>query len=157
MKFFIISILSLLLAISNLGAQEYFFQISGDQTLTVRAIPVDGYKFIGWYDTEIDGFLSFSNPYKIENIHSDIRIEAIFELKDVFSIYPNPASEILTVETFRRSTITIYNLQGGIVEQRNERAYMHTINVGWMSSGSYIIKMQMDQKAYFSKFIIINR
>ncbi len=91
-----------------------------------------------FYDeNEVPGFITMeyaeiSAPGGSTGIDSNI--------KDRFSIYPNPATDILNVELVNPATIVIYNLSGVVVKQVRANAGVNPIVISNLGAGTYIIK-----------------
>jgi hypothetical protein len=57
------------------------------------------------------------------------------------SIYPNPATQVLTVETQREAQYSIYDLQGQSVMKGDLQSGKNTLNVSGLAKGFYTIKI----------------
>ncbi|KAA5534669.1 T9SS type A sorting domain-containing protein [Taibaiella lutea] len=57
------------------------------------------------------------------------------------SIYPNPATQVLTVETETTAAYTIYDLQGKVVLKGNLQSGKNTLNISGLAKGFYTIKI----------------
>lgn len=72
---------------------------------------------------------------------------------DNFSIYPNPASNnitILGVEDLQKVTISIFNLNGQTLSNIQSPT---NIDISSLSNGVYFIKMEQNNQPYLMKFI----
>ena len=72
--------------------------------------------------------------------------------KKPFKIYPNPASETLTIEfpDFQEYEMTITNLQGQeIYRQTKSEGKISTIDVDRFSKGVYIIQLEQNNQPIF--------
>jgi hypothetical protein len=58
-----------------------------------------------------------------------------------FSIYPNPATETVTIELVNPATIVIYNLNGTIVKKVQAGAGVNAVSVANLSAGIYFVKV----------------
>ena len=70
------------------------------------------------------------------------------------SVYPNPASSILTIEGLREFSdldVKIVNIQGQVVR---ESVNSLEINVSNIEAGIYFIKIECDGQQYLKKFVI---
>lgn len=61
-----------------------------------------------------------------------------------FSIYPNPAKDILTLETSMNGQATISTLNGCIVSEQEINAAQTTIALGEMETGMYFVTMKYE-------------
>jgi parallel beta-helix repeat protein len=69
------------------------------------------------------------------------------------SIYPNPATNSLTIEIVQKSEIEILNINGQTIETIYNNDTKTTIDLGNLSSGVYIIKVKTDKGTAIKKFI----
>ncbi len=70
----------------------------------------------------------------------------------LFSIYPNPAENILTVATdFQVETIKIYSLFGQLVI---DNANTNTIDVSRLTQGFYLAEIKLNNGQTISKKIV---
>ena len=72
------------------------------------------------------------------------------------SVYPNPCNEFLNVdiENNQQSVkFEIFDLTGALIQQVWLRNSSGTIDVKGLASGQYLLKMSMDQKVIFDKFV----
>ena len=75
-------------------------------------------------------------------------------MKDsAINIFPNPATENLTIETTEKATIEILNIAGQIIKTINTTDKQTIINVENLSSGVYIIKAKTDRGVAVKRFI----
>ncbi len=82
-------------------------------------------------------------------------INSIHEVLTTFSmsIYPNPATNNLTVEVQQNSEIEILNINGQTIETIYNKDAKTTIDLGKLSNGVYIIEVKNDQGIAIKKFI----
>lgn len=118
-------------------------------TVTLTAIPNEGYEFRGWIDgiDEID-----DNPY-VFTLTSDRTLSAIFRVStdgidDVensrIALYPNPATTTVTLTGLTEgSTVTVLDLNGRTVE--SQRAVSAdgkmTIDLNGFAKGAYFVRI----------------
>jgi len=77
-----------------------------------------------------------------------------FEFSDYFSLYPNPANQILNIESKKRnkiSSVSIYNTLGQLVLVVTD--VNQSIDVSGLKSGNYFIKVNSDKGNSNIKFI----
>ena len=71
-----------------------------------------------------------------------------------FELYPNPAVDILTIESPQQAIAEIYNTQGQLVKTVTINDDKTTVDVTAFSSGFYVIKMKTDDGVTaFKKFV----
>ncbi len=97
----------------------------------------------------------------IENGDGDIAYYSIhplktsaFELTQI-NIYPNPADELLIVETqIPLTKLVVYDLSGKLLLENNGMDQLQsTIDVSGLSTGIYFIKLQFNNKYVVAKFV----
>jgi len=81
-------------------------------------------------------------------------IRDLFSLRDKISLFPDPASNYITIEVPPRSTIEISNMQGQLIEAvfANERNIVN-IDISGFASGMYIVKTKTETSIILNKFI----
>ncbi|MFH0864796.1 MAG: T9SS type A sorting domain-containing protein [Bacteroidota bacterium] len=72
---------------------------------------------------------------------------------DKFSIYPNPATNYLTIETTQPSQIEILNLQGQIIYKSNTDEMNTSIDVSGFPEGLYMVKIISAKGISVQKFV----
>lgn len=74
---------------------------------------------------------------------------------DMFKVYPNPANDIIVIESSGRIyKFEVYNTSGQLVELISDCTDKKEINVSSLSKGVYIIRCVIDGKALMRKLII---
>ena len=118
------------------------------ETATLTATPNSGYLFAGWTE---NGELVSEEPSFTITVTEDHSFVAHFDFDDAaeiaeerFSIYPNPATDIIHVECNGMSRCEIYNTNGALVYRTKECSESFEINVSDMPKGTYIIKVSGD-------------
>lgn len=74
---------------------------------------------------------------------------------NAFSFFPNPTADKLTFNCTEHSfSVTIFNIQGvQLMQQYFSNCNTATIEVGSLTSGIYLIKVDADNKRWVSKFV----
>jgi hypothetical protein len=71
--------------------------------------------------------------------------------KIAFSIYPNPATEVLTIRTQEKiSNVSVYDMSGKAV---NVQLINGQINISALPKGTYLVRATTDKAVYQQKFI----
>ena len=71
----------------------------------------------------------------------------------MFSIFPNPAAENLTIQTHQKAIIEILNIEGQIIMAINDADAFTTIDIKGLSGGVYLVKVKTDNGSAVKKFI----
>lgn len=77
--------------------------------------------------------------------------------KNNIKIYPNPATDIVTISVgnqSEKSTVTIYSTVGSVICTETFSSNVHTINIGGFQRGIYFVKIESDGKTYQQKLIV---
>jgi hypothetical protein len=105
------------------------------------------------YEDTVIGACKFDTIYSCDYVTVGIN-----EYKDVpeIIVYPNPASNLINVETKFGSTFyySIYNIYGKLVNTGILEAKLSTIPVSDFSNGVYTIVMNTGNKAIIKRFIV---
>lgn len=64
-------------------------------------------------------------------------------------IYPNPACDLITIETVGLKAVKVINLSGKVVLNSNEA----TVNISSLPEGAYILQVETDKGIEYSKFV----
>jgi Secretion system C-terminal sorting domain len=69
------------------------------------------------------------------------------------SVYPNPATNDLTIEVSQKSLIEIYNIEGRLIESTKTNNSFTKIDISWLSKGMYFLKASNDLGNAVVKFV----
>ena len=69
------------------------------------------------------------------------------------NFYPNPTTDILTIEATQKTLIEIINIEGQIVKMFNTKNLSTTVDISNLSTGVYILKARTDKCIVTKKFI----
>ena len=104
----------------------------------------------GWLNSTYPGAWMIRPLISLNNIILDVN-----ENNNLFKVFPNPAENVLFVETKgNENIISIYNLQGVLVKQITSTANLTKINVEGLSPALYIIEALNNNGINYKKVII---
>lgn len=138
---------------------NYNFQsINPTSTISVD-VPVNSGSIINISDYEIivsssELDTSFVTGGKIATVDSSTLSTQLFDLNNLFKIYPNPTNEILNIQNnnnIRIDKVKIFNILGSLVFKSDK--YENKINVNNLLTGIYLIKLYHENETYTYKFI----
>ncbi len=105
--------------------------IRGEYIMDLTATELDSIKDIAYACPYTDGlavytaravcrlfdkdWIDYSNPCETTTYGSNVRLTAPEEEKDAFTLFPNPASSVLTIETELEGTLIISNALGQVL------------------------------------------
>jgi len=97
------------------------------------------------YDEVITEGVVVNSETITENIDFVIEEEIINSVDEIdyndIKLYPNPANNILNITAPTGSDIYIYNLIGGLVYQAKSKSTIHSVNIGHLPKGTYIVRI----------------
>jgi len=99
------------------------------------------------YDGTENGIIIKTTTGGVTSTEGTLRIET------AISIYPNPTTKTLTIQTPQKANIEITNIEGQIIKTFNITNTGTTFDVSGLSGGVYIIKAQSDEGVVVKKFI----
>lgn len=120
-----------------------------------RAVKTDGTLW-GWGPNstgELDNISNLYTNYPVQISCPTLRTDGFLTIK-TYSIYPNPAKEIINIENFDNksiSNIKIIDSSGKLVLKQSNN--LQQINLKQIPQGIYIIQIESEGKLYNQKFI----
>lgn len=76
------------------------------------------------------------------------------DLSNQISVYPNPTSDLLTVESeLQLTNIQVYNVFGQLISDNNRPDLITKMDVGDLPSGVYMIQVETKEGAWTTKFV----
>jgi hypothetical protein len=79
-----------------------------------------------------------------------------FAFEDYFKIYPNPANDLLNIDTkqtIKVTSINIYNTLGQIVLVIPNAQQTKSVDVSSLKTGNYFVKINSDKGSSSVKFV----
>lgn len=103
-------------------------------------------------DTRTSGSTCYIDLVGFEDHSSPVKVEQVDGV--VFSIFPNPASEMIQVQFRGMKTITISNITGQMVKHMVSGSnYIEKVDISDLKDGIYFLTLDTDRGAVSSKFI----
>ncbi len=137
----------------NVNGVEQTIRIDADTELFNASIP-DGFSFVtgivGQFDSSEprdEGYQLF--PVRVEDFDPYLGVNQL--LKPYFTIYPNPVSDIINIDTeLKINSVQIFNVNGQLlkVEKSND-----TINLQDLHQGIYYIQINSEEGLYVEKIL----
>ena len=139
--------------ITGVGTYNY------GETATLAITPNENYVFVNWTENGVivseEPSFSFEvteNRTFVANLTIEEGLEDIYA--DAFVVYPNPADDIIFIETgMEISRCEIYTSSSRLVYKDSSVDNKMEINISDMPAGSYIIKFISGDKVYTRKFV----
>jgi photosystem II stability/assembly factor-like uncharacterized protein len=94
---------------------------------------------------------SFGNGMKIGSLLSTGGVE--FSKEETFSIYPNPAKDVLNINAAKSLSAELYNILGEKISTYNLSPDNNAINISGLSNGIYFVTTIIEGKRYVRKFM----
>lgn len=121
-------------------------------TLTIRAIPNEGYRFLHWNDDNTD------NP-RVVTVTENVTYTAYFESttqgiheadNNTITIYPNPTNGIVKIASDDVTRIDVYNVNGQLVKSVSKYS---VIDISNLPSGVYTLRVVTVQSTFVCRVI----
>jgi Domain of unknown function (DUF4465)/Secretion system C-terminal sorting domain len=93
--------------------------------------------------------------FAIDNVTISYGTEGVGEISEAnMSIYPNPAKDVLTINTkeITNATATIMNIDGHIVSQNKLASSVETIDISAIANGLYLLEIKSNAGIITRKF-----
>jgi len=119
----------------------------------------DGLTGSGLYSNEftIKGDILFSGTYGagvwILPLSKITEIEKINNNESNMAVYPNPASNNITIEAPQQAEIEITNIQGQLIKTLAANSNKTNIDVSAFPNGIYFVKVKMGKRVVVEKFV----
>jgi hypothetical protein len=123
--------------------------------VTFTATPNTGYKVSAWYVNSTLEAGNTTNTLVVTNIQENTTVSVEFDEEPLsvntkekltFSVYPNPALDVLHIEATEAVIVKIYSTGGRLVKE----ATTNKIDVSTLSKGTYFVEVN-GVKALFVK------
>ena len=111
----------------------------------------------GGYDSlyaVVEGWNIESGEYII-NITEELNVGIGQNLKTYFNLYPNPAKDLINFSGGLISKVDIFDIQGRKVLSASNRAGIAALDISFINSGSYFVKIQDRNAEWQTKQLII--
>ena len=121
-------------------------------TLTIRAIPNEGYRFLHWNDDNTD------NP-RVVIVTENVTYTAYFEgttqgihkaENNTITIYPNPTNGIVKIASDDVTRIDVYNVNGQLVKSVSKYS---VVDISNLPSGVYTLRVVTVQSTFVCRVI----
>jgi len=117
-------------------------------------IPPENYpKFynLSYLDIVVFGNMLLALPNAV-CVSWPINVTEVYEQEQIF-VYPNPAKDNLTIETLKKSTIEILNLQGQIILQQHLQQGKTEVDISGLAKGFYFLRLYSNGKTAVKKIL----
>ncbi len=137
------------------GMPEDFSYTSG----LVSTIDGEPLGALSWWAGKIDEYDSAAALAEVVEYYNNLAVnteDIAFGKDALIDLYPNPATEVLTIESdLEVSTVTFYNLVGQVVKQISiNSAGRNTLPVADLANGLYVVQVEfLSGKSGSTKFI----
>ena len=124
-------------------------------TITISATPFNGYFFGQWNDGNTDNprtitvtgnatyIANFTNVNGISNIDSDS-----------WSLYPNPAANVVTITGVEQAMVTITDMTGRTVATHTVTDGNNNIDISQMTDGAYFLRITSNGASAIRKLVV---
>lgn len=135
-------------------------------------LPASGCYQLGVYDSFGDGLypngayyrLKAGNTVLAEGDVFEYLVEYLFnfdiqtstgieEAPIEMSMFPNPANELVTIQTEGQGTVTIFNMEGKQLLTESIQGELHTVDVSGLNAGVYFVQISNNNQTIIEKLI----
>lgn len=139
---------------NSVGASPYAALI-GSTPITIH-VPAAGKYYLRLHCG--NGYSTDGYQFKLSGSLT-LGIEDSYEDDDLFKLYPNPVSDIITLDVQLgnsiESTVNIYNINGQLIRSKTLNQNQNQINVADLSKGLYTLVLVSGEHLVVKKFIIM--
>ncbi len=126
----------------EVSASTVVFKLNGNVAITAPATTVNGNLVLGYEDLfssygGVDAYILFDNIKVIEDVSTGIKTKQL----ETFTMYPNPANEILNIVVENRSKFELLNSIGQVIISKVIEGGNNVIELGNLKGGFYIAKV----------------
>lgn len=123
--------------------------------VTINALPYNGYTFEQWNDGNTNAQRTITVTGNATYIATFAPANAI-ETADaeLWTIYPNPASGIVTVTGVEQAEVTVSDMTGRTVSKHTIGQGCRTIDVSQLTAGSYFLRITSGNDSAVRKLIV---
>lgn len=101
----------------------------------------------------VGGGLQWLSP--LGEIISGIEDKEESKDKDLFlKIYPNPVNDILTIQTKEKGKLTLYDVKGQVLIEKNVQSNQNEIDISHFANGLYILVFSTEKEQIYQKVIV---
>ncbi|WP_196888197.1 HYR domain-containing protein [Aureivirga sp. CE67] len=128
------------------------------QDVTFTQSPEEGTELgIGEHVVTLELTDAYGNTHSCEfmvKVTTDLRVEDEFITENMIKIYPNPAKDIVTIESdIKVQKIYILDMSGKIILDR-KGAEENTIDVSALARGTYLVRVQSKNNSVLKKVVL---
>lgn len=98
-------------------------------------------------------YISQRKDFALEQFIFGTGLDNLHE-KDIFQVYPNPASQFVSISTIENAQVVFRNISGQEVYRTQTQGSQNTIDCSFLSSGSYFLEISNDKHREIQKVVI---
>ncbi len=134
--------------------EDQAFTITANTGYHIVSVLVDGFEDVT--NSLVEGVYTFTNVVANHTINATFEITTnIAENISEVSIYPNPVSEILSIElTEQINSIEIVSMNGQIINKVNVNSNKYNYNVNNITAGNYFVNIYTDNGMITREIIV---
>ncbi len=124
-------------------------------TVTINAIPYNGYQFVQWQDGNTNALRTFTVNADATYIATFAQATGIDDARtDSWTVYPNPATDAVTITGVEQAEVNVTDMTGRTVATGSISADSRTIDVSTLPSGAYFLRITSGDSSAVRKLII---
>ncbi len=121
-----------------------FVQVSGTTVVDFSAGPVT-------YKVTAEDGVTFQNWVVTVSVENGVAADSELSV----SVYPNPASELVTIENAENANVIIYNIIGKEVFRSVSNSKVYTVSLNQLSKGTYLVAVQKGNQQVTKKLSVV--
>jgi PKD repeat protein len=126
----------------------------GDGSYGTGPTPSHEYNTAGTYQVTL---VVTNNTGCVDTVVDTVTVLLVTSICDInnvsFSIYPNPVTNNLTIESSQQAIIEIFNIQGQLIENLAASSRKTIIDISDFPNGVYVMEMKTDKGIAVKKFV----
>ena len=140
---------------NNWGSVEGSGTYNAGATVTIRAIPNNGYYFLQWNDGNTNATRTITVTGDATYIATFTNTNGIDEADNTnWTLYPNPATNTVTVSGVAQGELTITDLTGRTVATHTVSADNTGIDISQLAPGAYFVRIASGDDVAVKKLIV---
>lgn len=134
------------------STQDYI--VKNWETVSLNDVVAKKLKFQLVSSDNSDWGMNTPNYFALDNLVTSVDLAHVKNPSELtFSIYPNPAKDVVTVQTNKRGNLVVRNASGQIMRQISFNG-SQKIDLSGLSSGLYFFTIQTENEQQIQKLII---
>ena len=132
-----------------------------DEAFSVAVNPSGNIYLAGWFNSPSLAFdttmlKTSEGSYflvKLKDTLTITNVPSLLNKNNGLTVYPNPATNDLTIESSQQATMEILNIQGQTIMQQQLQQGKTNIDISWLAKGVYILRLYSNDKTEVARIV----